>query len=70
MKTTSAIFLAAALVSSVAGMAPANAFFVENSGILTADNTPEAKARNIAACFVAVRTAEVGRIVQNSREVC
>ena len=70
MNTRRTIFFTAALLSIVAGMAPANAFYVEAGGLMTADNAPEAKAKNIAACFVAVRTAEVGRIAQNAREVC
>ena len=70
MNSMRATFLAVSLISIVATIAPASAFYVGAGSPMTAENNPEAKARNIAACFVAVRTAEVGRIAQTTREVC
>ena len=70
MNTMRATFLAVTLISIAAAISPASAFYVGADGSMAAENNPEAMARNIAACFVAVRTAEIGRIVQNTREVC
>ncbi len=70
MKTSSVKFLVATLIVIFASISPASALYVGAGGPGTAENNPEEKARNIAACFVAVRTAEVGRIVQSTRENC